>query len=180
MENNEKIATAKDWIYQLANGINPLNGATLKDDDIVNNIHISRCLFYVADLLGKFPETKKKTVSSRNIPFEASAIQLDKYNYTNAITISAFVKEVEKLIPENMKVVNYKIIVQWLIQEGMLIESAPDSNGRTYKMATEKGATIGIYCEQRERNGGNYYVTLYNRDAQIFLLEHLEEISRSE
>ena len=77
-----------------------------------------------------------------------------------------------------MKTVNYKSIVQWLIQEGMLIESAPDDKGRTYKMATEKGKVVGIYCEQRERNAGSYHVTLYNRDAQTFLLEHLEEMSK--
>lgn len=180
MEENEKIVIAKDWIYQLANGINPLNGATLKEDDVVNNIHISRCLFYVADLLGKFSEKKKKTGSSRNIPFDSSVIQLDKYDNTQPMSITAFIKEVEKLIPENMKVVNYKTIVQWLVQEEMLIESAPDSNGRTFKMATEKGATVGIYCEQRERNGRVYNVTLYNRDAQIFILEHLEEISKAD
>ena len=52
MEEKEKIAIAQDWVRQLANGINPLNGNILKDDDVVNNVHISRCLFYVADLLG--------------------------------------------------------------------------------------------------------------------------------
>ena len=54
MEEKEKIAIAQDWVRKLANGINPLNGNVLKDDDVVNNVHISRCLFYVADLLGKY------------------------------------------------------------------------------------------------------------------------------
>ena len=178
MEEKEKILIAQEWIRHLANGINPINGTVLKEDDAVNNVHISRCLFYVADLLEKYTKRTNKQGLLRNIPFEASAVQIDKYNYTDAISLSAFAKEIEKLISENMKTINYKSIVQWLIQEGLLIESSPDNNGRTYKMPTEKGHQIGIYCEQRERNGGSYQVTLYNRDAQIFLLEHLEEMSK--
>ena len=41
-QNRLKIAI--DWINKLANGMNPLNGSTLPDSDIVNNVHISRCM----------------------------------------------------------------------------------------------------------------------------------------
>ena len=47
----EKLATAKVWIEKLANGINPLNDELVKEDDLINNVHISRCLFYVTELL---------------------------------------------------------------------------------------------------------------------------------
>ena len=177
MEEKEKIAIAQDWVRQLANGINPLNGTTLKDDDVVNNVHISRCLFYVADLLEKYPERTKKPSSLRNIPFSASAMQIEKYNYVDAISISPFAKEVEKLIPENMQSVNYKTIVKWLMQEGFIMEGDVDHNGRIPKIATEKGSQIGIYNEQRDRNGGSYLITLYNRNAQKFLLEHMGEVA---
>ena len=60
MQDDNKTITAKDWILKLANGINPLNGSTLPDDDIVNNVHISRCLFYVSDLLDTIPDNNKK------------------------------------------------------------------------------------------------------------------------
>ena len=177
MEEKEKIAIAQDWVRKLANGINPLNGNALKDDDVVNNVHISRCLFYVADLLGKYSERTKKPASLKNLPFVASAMQIEKYNYAEAISISPFARELEKLIPENMQLVNYKSIVKWLMQEGFLVEGEIDSKGRIPKVPTEKGREIGIYCEERERNGGSYLITLYNRDAQKFLLEHMGEIA---
>ena len=41
----EKLNSAKAWIEKLANGINPLNDELVKDDDLINNVHISRCLF---------------------------------------------------------------------------------------------------------------------------------------
>lgn len=177
MEEKDKIALAQDWVRKLANGINPLTGNAVNEDDVVNNVHISRCLFYVADLLGKYTERRPRSNSSRTIPFSASALQKEKYNYVEAISISAFARELKKLIPENMQSVSYKSMTTWLIQEGMLSETISD-NGHTYKITTEKGEESGIYTEEREReNGGHFLLTLYNREAQRFLLEHLEEIS---
>lgn len=37
-----KLKTAKDWMEKLSNGINPLTSEPVKEDDIVNNVHISR------------------------------------------------------------------------------------------------------------------------------------------
>lgn len=42
MNDSKKHLTAKVWIEKLANGINPLNDELVKDDDIINNVHISR------------------------------------------------------------------------------------------------------------------------------------------
>ena len=39
------------WTKFRCFGINPLNGEKVKDDDLINNIRISRCLFYVNDVL---------------------------------------------------------------------------------------------------------------------------------
>lgn len=179
MEEKEKILLAQKWVHQLANGINPLNGNALKEDDIVNNVHISRCLFYVADLMGRYSERRTKSNSMRNVPFVSSAMQREKYNYVDAISISAFAREIVKLIPETMQTVNYKQMVKWLLQEGLLKDSEPDSEGRISKIATEKGNEKGIYSESRERGGGGFYLaTLYNREAQRYLLNHLDEMSR--
>lgn len=42
---------AKAYIDQLANGINPIDGTSVADSDVINNVRISRCLFYVSDIL---------------------------------------------------------------------------------------------------------------------------------
>ena len=47
----KKLSVATDWISKLANGINPIDGSVLPDSDVVNNVHISRCLFFVSNLL---------------------------------------------------------------------------------------------------------------------------------
>ena len=52
----EKIAYAKTYIEKLANGINPLTDQPVPDSDSINNVRISRCLFYVSDLLRQIVE----------------------------------------------------------------------------------------------------------------------------
>ena len=47
----EKIEYAKSFIDKLANGINPLDDTAIKEDDVVNNVRLSRCFFYVSDVL---------------------------------------------------------------------------------------------------------------------------------
>ena len=47
----EKIEHAKGYIDQLANGINPITGEPVPESELINNVHISRCLFYVSEVL---------------------------------------------------------------------------------------------------------------------------------
>ena len=47
----ETLERAKMYMEKLANGINPIDGSVIPDEDIVNNVRLSRCFFYVADVL---------------------------------------------------------------------------------------------------------------------------------
>ena len=51
MTDLEKIEYAKSFIDKLANGINPLDDSPIPDNDIANNVRLSRCFFYVSDIL---------------------------------------------------------------------------------------------------------------------------------
>ena len=69
MDEREKIAYAKSFIDKMAEGINPLTGEQIPDGELLNNVRISRCLFYVSEILGKaisYEETpQKKVVKSK-------------------------------------------------------------------------------------------------------------------
>ena len=74
MTEREILKHAKNYIDSLANGINPLTGEPVNEGDIVNNVRISRCLFYVSGILGKVlsgekaivPREKKSEFSIKN------------------------------------------------------------------------------------------------------------------
>lgn len=57
MEEREKLAAAKKYLDDLANGVDPLTGRILPEDSGVNNVRVSRCLFYVSSVLGKSSKT---------------------------------------------------------------------------------------------------------------------------
>ena len=47
----EIMQHAKDYVDKLAQGIDPLTGQEVPENDVINNVRISRCLFYVSDVL---------------------------------------------------------------------------------------------------------------------------------
>ena len=179
----EKIAYAKSFIDKLANGINPLDDTPIPDDDIANNVRLSRCFFYVSDILRQVYENGGITKSSRTpkIPFSFSAEKLEKFEYsTEPITVSEIAKRIYAMVDnENMEKVSSRQISQWLLNIGMLC--LYDLDGRkTVKRPTDEGTQIGIIVETRSGRYGKYQVVLYNEDAQRFILDNLDAVIATE
>ncbi len=51
MTDIEIMQRAKLYIDKLANGVNPITDKPVSDEDCINNVRITRCLFYVSDVL---------------------------------------------------------------------------------------------------------------------------------
>lgn len=47
----EKVKKAKLYIEKLANGLDPITDEPAALSDVVNQIQVSRCLFYVTEIL---------------------------------------------------------------------------------------------------------------------------------
>ena len=47
----ETMERARQYMEQLANGINPLDGSMIPDGEVVNQVRLSRCFFYVESVL---------------------------------------------------------------------------------------------------------------------------------
>ena len=183
MEEMEMLARAKMYMDKLANGINPITDEEVAEDDAVNNVRLSRCFFYVADVLQKVIEnggTEKK----RRIPKQPFAIadeQLTNYQYFDeAVALSQVIGRINDLIDtEKMAKLSFQVVSTWLMEMGLLEEA----NGRyaNSKMCpTESGRQLGINLERRIANRGEYYVNTYNRNAQEFIINHLQAIIAAE
>lgn len=170
----EKTKSAKEWILKLANGVNPLNNAPLNDTDIVNDVHISRCLFYVAEVLETSMKTRaprqEKQYDSNFCLSNEDAVRVALVEQTG---IANFAREINKVIPEKMRPITATQILQWLINAGYLVEVSLADDKKT-KQATESGNSIGIHSEWRESMGGQQYIsTSYNLEAQKFILANI-------
>lgn len=175
----EKIAYAKSFIDKLANGINPLDGTPVSDTDIVNNVRISRCLFYVSNILSQVIENggTKLLKRSEKLPFAISEDQLAKYQYSERpLSVSEIAKQINSFIDQSqMRTLTAQDITKWLVQVGALYEQE-NLQGRKHKRPTEAGRQLGISTELRMGLHGEYTAVIYDKNAQALIIDNMEAI----
>lgn len=179
MEEMEMLARAKMYMDKLANGINPITDEEVAENDAINNVRLSRCFFYVADVLQKVIEnggTEKKRRDSKP-PFSITDEQLAKYPYSDKpLSITHIVERINNLVDINkMKKLSYKAIADWLRGMGLL-EDANGRYGNAKTCPSDSGINMGISVEKRSGRDGDYYATVYNHEAQEFIINHLQAI----
>ncbi len=175
----EKIEYAKMYIDKLANGINPLNNTPVPEDEVINQVKVSRCLFYVSDILrqvmnhGGIAQEKRKSQKQFSLPMK----QKTKFEFSDRpISISELTKRINEIKPEeNMKNLPYGWITSWLVQKELL-EIKELEDGRLAKWPTELGQKAGITLEERKGLNKTYYVTVYDQTAQKFILGNLDAV----
>ena len=178
----ETLERAKMYVDKLANGVNPLNDEPVDDDDIVNNVRISRCLFYVSSVLekviGNGGEVKQIKVSRENFQIDYEKIKNMEYSET-PIGISELTDRISVCkADENMKKLPYGKITNWLLNKGFL-KLIDTGNGKSAKRPTSAGEEIGILVKEKIGLRGPYEAVLYSISAQHLILDNLEAILNS-
>lgn len=174
----ETLQRAKMYIDKLANGIDPLTETEIHDDSVINNVRISRCLFYVSGVLEKVIQNGgevKKIVRSKD--FAISDEQLSRIEISqDAVGISIIAKRIGAVLDEGVKKIPYSRITGWLLKEGYLTEFV--RNDKSSKEATQKGESIGIFTvDAVSLNGVPYRKTIYNANAQRFVINNIVQIA---
>ncbi|MBR2099927.1 MAG: hypothetical protein IJ927_01185, partial [Eubacterium sp.] len=118
-------AHAKDYIDDLARGVNPFTKENVADEDIINNVKISRCLFYVSDILGEVISNgginAKRISKPKQDSFDVEKLDLDNFTHSvQPIPVSAIANKINELKPENMKKLKTTAITNWLVDINML------------------------------------------------------------
>ena len=169
-----KLRVAIEWIGKLTDGVNPIDDSVLPDSDIVNNIQVSRCLFYVYNLLEDVAHRRMRRQSSKKqeLEFHLTPEMASNVQIAEKTGIAMFVKEINRVIPENMKPLSAPKVTQWLMSVGYLEERERD-NGHKYRAPTELGNSIGITSSWVYAPHGTYLAVSYDPNAQRFLLDNL-------
>lgn len=176
----EKIKYAKRAVEKLANGINPFTGQGVPDDDTLNQVKVSRCLFYVADILRQVEENggvAKKGKKSAKQPFSLSPDSLKNFQFSSTpISLTEFLERLNSLIDkDNMKKLSFNTLSGWLIEMGFL-KMVVTADGRNTRRPTGAGNALGIHTESRMGQQGPYTVVVYTKDAQQFMLDNLDAV----
>ena len=175
----EKMQRAKMYIDKMANGINPIDDAPAADSDMINNVRLSRCLFYVSDILRQVIDNNGVVgkVKSSKKAFFLSADSINNFSFSETpIPVSEITKRLNDLADlEECHKLKHSAITNWLISIGAL-EIRELADGRNTKRPTEQGKELGISSEKRTSMNGEYVVVVYSRDAQQFILDNIEAI----
>ena len=176
----EIMQHAKDYLDKLAQGIDPLTGQEVPEDDVINNVRISRCLFYVSDVLRQVIENggiQVKTVkNSEKTPFTLSFEERTRYPFGDwPVTVSVIAQQLNELVNlETMQKLKTTSITKFLFQSGLLFEE--EISGSRSKRPTEAGRQLGISTTQHTGQNGEYTAVVYSREAQKFVLDNLDAI----
>lgn len=175
----ETLERAKMYMEKLANGINPIDGSQIPDEEVVNNVRLSRCFSYVADVLRQVIENGGVSQQKRNkkLPFFLSIDRRSAFAFSNSpLPISEVAKRINDLIEdENMAKLSYRAIRDWLQRIGMLEETL-NGEGKLTKRPTSQGENMGITLESRMSQNGVYFVVVYDLNAQHFIVDNLDAI----
>ena len=175
----EIIARAQMYLEKLANGINPLTDEEVAENDVVNNVRISRCLFYSSGILKQIVDNKGKfkVEMPDRVEFTITPEQLAGFEFSErAISITDFTKRINAMINTMyVKELKSKIITEWLVEVGMLTNIIVNNNAR--KRPTSTGENLGIITEERTNQYGiPYEGVFYNLNAQHFIIDNIDAI----
>ena len=174
----EVIARAQSYLEDLANGIDPLTGREVSENDIVNNVRISRCLFYSAGILRQIVENKGKfkvDMPDRK-SFALTPEQASRFEYSDyGLSVTEVVKRLNSLIDTvYMKELKTKDVLSWLVDRGLLQNFIV--NNKTRRRPTAQGERLGIFTEERSGQYGMYEGVFYDHEAQRFLVDNIDAI----
>ena len=170
----EKLLKAKFYCEKLANGIDPISDKAMPFDTVLNQVQLARLFFFLTEYIGEeLKPTRKSRTSPSKLPFlicraDLSSVEISPY----PISISEFSRRVNEHVQEESRQFSHNWPIEWLLTAGFLIMSESDST----KLPTDAGKKIGISNETRKGQYKEYRVTLYNKDAQQFLIDNMDSI----
>ena len=176
-----KLMHAKDFMDSLSNGIDPTNDEVLTRDSLLNNINLSRCFFFVSDILRQVIENngyvgRRVRSNVKLLPFVLPEEERKKIEVTEApAMVKQFTDRINSLIDINtMQKLKVTAVTGWLVKEGLLSEETVNDKKR--KIATKAGEKLGISSEAREGQYGGYMAILYKESAQKHIVNNLDQI----
>lgn len=177
----EIMQHAKGYLDKLARGIDPITDREAPEDDVINNVRVSRCLFYVSDVLRQVIENggiqvqavKNRDKTPFSLPFEERA----RYPFgERPATVSQIAQRLNELVDQNaVQKLKSTSITKFLLQAGLLYEES-GPGGSKNKRPTQAGKQMGISITQRTGQSGDYTAVVYSREAQQFILDNLDAV----
>ena len=185
MTEYQKIEQAKHYLEKLAYGVDPFTGQKLRDYSTLNQVELTRCFFYVADILDRVMQTlpieSNAEAQSSKLRFKISEEKRRSIPISHSkLKISEFTQVINKHVNDpSRKKLAPATISNWLFKKGFLIQEI-QPNGTSSRIPTAEGNAIGLTAKKSRGLNGEYIAVYYNSNAQRFIVDHLDSILSKE
>ena len=172
----EKLRKVKQCIDSLAEGLNPFTEQPLPEEDIVNDVRVSRSLFLASAFLQEQMQGKTEKKNGKKQAFRLSLEERDRVEFSfRPISASELARRMNNAAgAQDCKKITYRQITDWLVEVGML--KLVENVAGTQRRPTESGKKMGISVESRIGQSGPYQVVLYSAEAQRFIVDNVDGI----
>ena len=176
MADIEKLRKVKQCIDSLAEGLDPFTGQPLPEEDIVNDVRVSRSLFLASAFLQEQMQGKTEKKNGKKQAFRLSLEERDRVEFSSRpISASELARRMNNAAgAQDCKKITYRQITDWLVEVGML--KLVENVAGTQRRPTESGKKMGISVESRIGQSGPYQVVLYSAEAQRFIVDNVDAI----
>ncbi len=175
MTYEEKLIRAKLYADKLASGIDPISNNAAPLDSIINQPRLSRYFSFISEVLKEkiFSESHVNPLPSQKSQFSISKEAISSIVLSDEpIPISNLARRIWVKSEPGCKHFSHRWATDWLITQGYLYLHE-DSKKR---IPTTSGTKLGIFQELRPSAYGNLLVTLYRKEAQQYILDHIVDI----
>lgn len=188
IKNNQDHQVAINLVNDLIEGKNPITKSKFGMETVFSSPEIERALFYIRNVLNNnssssslvetvVNKTKRKAEKLRirfdKIDFED--IDFRDFIYEENTGIIKLSKNITKFLNDKQVLfeVQAKDLISWLENEGYLITESIESKKH---IPSPMGEALGIEFNDVNYNGRMVKMSIYNRYAQQFIIEHLKDI----
>lgn len=175
----ETVQRAKMYMDLLSQRVDPISGQKLPEESVLNNVRLSRCFSYVSGILEQVIQNGGHVGAVEKAEFTITPEQLAAAQISDhPIRITEFADSLLQAVgSSSMKRPNVIKITNWLLEKGFLVKE-PTPDGKSRRVPTAAGRSIGMTTQLRQSPEGEYLVIHYDSNAQRFLLDNLDDILR--
>ena len=175
----DKMMRAEQYIRKMAEGINPITDETVSELDMINNVRITRCLYYVSDFLREVIANNGVVSRKRNSVDKKADFFLTDEQRASIVLFDepVYARSIAEKLNEFVEVNNCKkFSIRWITEYFLSIGMLEMFEGN--KRATETGREFGIISEKRysDRDHNGFWANLFTPDAQRFIIDNLDAI----
>lgn len=168
----------------LLEGIDPQSRIKFENDSILSSKYNKKLLKKVCeliDLMIKTNSTRSKVDNRYKEDFHIPKNSRDEISLSKEpIPVSVFTYALNAMVDTAfVKKLRATQITSWLYSQGYLSEIEHD-DGKRFKVLTNKSHLIGLTSKEMINSFGRQYsVILYNIDAQKFVIDNLDAITKA-